>query len=53
LKKSCGKFFECSSTRRGGAIGNRKSAIPAILGQAMMLENQLPQMTSVSAGKAR
>jgi len=34
LKEWCGNFFQCPS-----AIGNRKSAIPAILGQAMIVEN--------------
>jgi hypothetical protein len=33
LKKWCGNFLSCQS-----AIGNRKSAIPAILGQTMIAQ---------------
>jgi len=39
LKKWCGNSFQCPSARHGGAIGNRKSAIPATVGQAMIVEN--------------
>jgi hypothetical protein len=41
LKKWCGNSFQSPS-----AIGNRKSAIPAILRQAMIVENLRAATTS-------
>jgi len=41
IEKWCGNSFQCPSARQVGKIGNPKSAIPAILGQAMIVERNL------------